>query len=74
MKPRYAVINQNERDKFEKKWQLPYGYKDCFITTKPQEAIDMLEEMAGIADASELIIEKIEFDGQNVVREFYYRI
>ena len=43
MKPRYAVINEYERDMFEKEWQVPYGYGKCFVSTNPQEAIQILE-------------------------------
>ena len=71
MKPRYAIVNEYMRDKFEKEWQLPYGYGSCFVSINPQEAIDKLNEYVRIhADSSVLIVEKISDEG----RELYYRI
>lgn len=29
MKPVYAIINDKERNDFEKKFQIPYGYSAC---------------------------------------------
>lgn len=71
----YAVVNEYERDKFEKEWQLPYGYKDCFITTDPREAIEMLKEICeGENEASEMIVEKISTEWPDFGRELYFRI
>ena len=72
MKPRYAVINEYERDQFEKEWQLPYGYAKCFVSLNPQEAIDVLEKFLNSHDINSTvwIVEKISDEG----REFYYRI
>jgi hypothetical protein len=39
MKPRYAIIDEEERDEFEKEFQLPYGYGDSFIAYSFEEAI-----------------------------------
>lgn len=73
MKPRYAIINQYERDEFEKKWQLPYGYSSIPVFMKSQRAINALEDIAKIRgddNMSELIVERISDEG----RELYYRI
>ncbi len=73
MKPRYAIINQYDRDKFEKEWQLPYGYASVPIFMKSQRAKDALDGIAkirGNGNMSELIVEKISDEG----RELYYRI
>jgi hypothetical protein len=72
MKPRYVVINQNERDSFEKEWQLPYGYGFCPIYYDPQEAIEMLEVFvqSNLADENDWIVEEITEEG----RVLYYRM
>ena len=67
MEPRYAIIDEYERAKFEKEWQMPYGYSHCFITTEPQEAIQWLENHLG---GETIIIEKISEGGYI---EFFYR-
>jgi hypothetical protein len=35
-------VNKVERDAFEMKWQLPYGYKDCQIFNNEVDAIDYI--------------------------------
>ena len=73
MKPRYAVVNEYRRDKFEKMWQMPYGYGKCFVSFNPQEAITYLNSLAqtqGEDQVSTMIVEKISEEG----RELYYRI
>jgi hypothetical protein len=71
MKPRYAIVNEYERDNFEKEWQMPYGYGKCFVSTDPQAAVKQLEKYAAIhGDITTFIVEKISDEG----RELYYRI
>ena len=74
MIPRYAVVNQYERDEFEKEWQLPYGYggEDFFVCTNPRMAIKMLHVKCEnlIVRSDEWIVEKISEEG----RELYYRM
>ena len=73
MKDRYVVININERDEFEKTYQLPYGYGNSPIkpTTNPQEAIDCLKKLDGYKnDLNDWIVERISDFG----RELYYRL
>lgn len=69
MQPRYAIIDEYERQKFEKEWQMPYGYSHCFITTEPQEAIQWFEENYDSSEET-IIIEKISEGGYI---EFFYR-
>jgi hypothetical protein len=73
-KPRYAVINDYERSKFEKEWQLPYGYSQCLIVTHdPKKAINLLNILPvgnPQVDINDYIVEKISEEG----RELYYRI
>ena len=71
MKPRYAVVNEYERDKFEKEWQMPYGYILGFPTFNPKKAIQILHELVlDGCDGTQMIVEKISDEG----RELYYRI
>lgn len=32
MKPRYAIINTEDRDEFERNWHLPYGYNNTLVS------------------------------------------
>ncbi len=75
MIPRYAVVNQYDREVFENEWQLPYGYaaEGSFIYTNPKEAIRMLHlicEGDPVIRPDEWIVEKISEEG----RELYYRM
>ena len=74
MRPRYAVINQYLRDRFEKEWQLPCGYggEQNIVTLDPQEAIRFLHDVGEdcAENVNEWIVEKISEEG----RELYYRI
>ena len=61
MIPRYAIIDEFERDEFEKKWHMPYGYGTCYITADPEDAIEVYEEMLYMTDdgpETSLIIEE----------------
>ncbi len=69
MKPRYAIIDEYERAKFEKEWQMPYGYSHCFISSNPQEAIQWLENHYEDSETT-VIIEKISEGGYI---ELFYR-
>jgi hypothetical protein len=66
MKPRYVVINERERDAFEKKHQIPYGYSDCDIHTDFEDAMDEFETY-GNNLLKEYIIERIDQNGREVV-------
>lgn len=75
MKPRYVVIDEYERDNFEKEYQMPFGYGNCVVFMDPQAAINTLEHICNIREAegvgyTTLIVEKISDEG----RELYYRI
>lgn len=75
MKALYAVVNEYLRDRFEQKWQLPYGYQNCFITMDPKEAIEMLKEIVETEEeSSEMIVEKIDTEWPDYGRELYFRI
>ena len=38
MKPRYAVVNDEERKEFESFWQMPYGYSKCPVFEEYEQA------------------------------------
>jgi hypothetical protein len=42
MKPRFVLIDEEEKQQFEVKWQLPYGFSTCAITTDEIQAHDWL--------------------------------
>ena len=39
MKPIFAVVDDEARTKFEKEWQVPYGYSMCRIFQNQKEAM-----------------------------------
>jgi len=59
MKARYIIIDEDVRNGFEKEWQLPYGYSNCFITFDFEEAIYFLSEGQSI--------EKVDEEGKEIV-------
>ncbi len=63
MKDRFAVLDPDYRDMFEKKWHMPFGYGSCFITDKLEEAIDHLNEING----ENFVVEKVNSDGREIV-------
>jgi len=73
MKPRYAIINDYERTKFEKEWQMPYGYgRSPMLSMDAEEAKEYLIAMSDnpAIDINDFIVEKISEEG----REIYFRI
>jgi hypothetical protein len=66
MKPRFAVVDKLMRDKFEKKWQMPYGYGNCFVSTDPEEAIRYYEERIPEYETT-FVVEKFDVDGREVI-------
>ena len=80
MKPRYVIVDEVEREKFEKRWHMPYGYADARIYMNPVNAVNALNDIVelekrhvhimGSPVSSDLIVEKISKEG----RELYYRI
>jgi len=59
MKTRYAVVNQKEKEEFEKKWQMPYGYnnspKICF---NQDEAIHWINQNLGPNERRNYVVER----------------
>ena len=59
MKTRFAVVNEREKVKFEKEWQMPYGYnnspKICF---NQDEAIQWIRENLGPTERKEYVVER----------------
>jgi len=66
MKTRYVIINEEKRTWFEKKWHLPYGYSDTFITFDFAEAIDQLNNYDPYTRVN-LSIERIDDYGREIV-------
>lgn len=62
MKPRYAVLNEMERDDFEKNYHLSYGYGCLDIFEDVEEAIEEAD-WAGIG----YIVEEVSEDGRQAV-------
>lgn len=67
MKDRFAVLDPNYRDLFEKKWQMPFGYGSCFISDNMVEAINHIKEINGV----NLVVEKFNSDGREIVYNMY---
>ena len=65
MIPRYVIIDEEERDGFEKEYQLPYGYNNCFIAYSFEEAV---MEMHFLMDQGQFLsVERIDGDGREIV-------
>lgn len=48
MIPRFVLVDDDEKHLFETKWQLPYGFSTCPITTDEDEVrcwLDIVEEL-----------------------------
>jgi len=59
MKARYIIIDEQVRNNFEKKWQIPYGYSGCFMTFDLEEAI--YRSFNGES------VEKVDEEGREIV-------
>jgi len=71
MKTRYVLVNEADKALFEKKWQLPYGYQDCPISTNPNEAGQWLDNIVGLGEnPNDWIVEKIDEYGN---KEIFYQ-
>jgi len=65
MIPRFVIINIDERNEFEKMYQLPYGYGDCPIFDDIDDAIRVLKEIPEIFHGCS--VERIDGNGRDVV-------
>lgn len=66
MKHRFVVIDQLARDQFEKEWQMPYGYGNCFVSIDVEEAIQYFEENIPEYETT-FVVEKIDDEGREVI-------
>lgn len=67
IKDRYGVVNDEERDKYEKKWQIPCGYE--FISFNYKKAEDFCKD-AGKG----FVVERISSHyGKTNERQIIYR-
>jgi hypothetical protein len=69
MKPRYAVVDKEERDKFEREYQMPYGYGNVPIYFDLQEAVEARKSLV----QEDVIIRKYiqaQFDDNYIIEEY----
>lgn len=67
MKARYAVIDEEERNWFEKEFQLPFGYSNCFVSLDLEEAIERMRIYKKNSSNVRWVVEKIDEDGKEIV-------
>ena len=68
MKPVYAIVNPEEREKFEKEWFVSYGYADCELFDNLEDAIEEYEKnWYDDAYRERHIIERIDSEGREIV-------
>ncbi len=46
MKSRYVLVNETEKYRFETKWQLPYGFSQCPVTTNSDDILSWKESVS----------------------------
>ena len=63
MRDRYVVINEKERDEFEKFWQIPYGYGHKKVHTIFSNALNELR----FYDDEDFVVEKLNPKGREIV-------
>jgi len=69
MKPRYAVVNERERDEFEKEWQMPYGYANCAVFDDYEEAERFYEKVKMVEKHKPYILEEYDNGWSNIIME-----
>jgi len=68
IKDRYGVVHEEQRNEYEKKWQVPYGYK--FISFNYREAEDMCK-----TNGEGYVVEKISTTSERTnERNIIYRV
>lgn len=63
MIPKFAVVDELAREKFEKEWQMAYGYR--FVSYNEEEAIRYLEKYCMYETSC--IVEKIDETGRETI-------
>jgi hypothetical protein len=70
MKPRYAVVNEDERRRFETKWQMPYGYSNCNVFDDYDQAEGFFNEIiAPNKNYESYVLEEYNNGERNTVME-----
>jgi hypothetical protein len=64
----YAIVNEKERNRFEREYQIPYGYYNCVLFFDLGEAIDLYDKIP-IKIRKKLIIEKCSSGERKTVYE-----
>lgn len=71
MKPRYVIVNETEKQYFEKYFELPYGYNSCPIFFSFEEAKNYFDNVLSLEDQLNCIIERWNKIGE--VELVYYK-
>ena len=66
MKPIYAMVNIDERDEFEKHFQIPYGYSQCYMTYDFDLAIRVFDNLSD-GEKEVYVIESVDSEGREIV-------
>ena len=66
MIPIYAIINEKERNDFEKKYQIPYGYGLCEFFYDYDTAYEFFDEEK-IDYHESFVIEKVDSNGREII-------
>lgn len=66
MKPRFAVVNEMERDDFEREWHMSFGYAACYVSMDLEDAMDWMETKCPV-DEIGWIVEEVTSEGRKVV-------
>lgn len=66
MKARYAILNEEERNTFEKENEMPYGYGSCEIFYDFEQAVNHFHNNYGEG----WVIEEVTTGGREVVYDW----
>jgi glutaredoxin len=59
MKTRYVVVNLKEKEEFEKKWEMSYGYNNSpYIGFNQKEAIKWINQNLGPNERKDYVVER----------------
>jgi hypothetical protein len=66
MKPVFAIIDEKERNDFEKEWGIAYGYVECDLFHDFDDAVIDFEESIDESENS-WVIERVDEEGREIV-------
>lgn len=67
MIPRFVLVDEDEKQRFETKWQLPYGFSTCPITTNAYQAKEWLDIVEELDPEKTWVIIEIDDYGNQIV-------